>query len=495
MKPLLSLPLPKVLVLIVIVAIQALHGASSPWPQFRGPGGKGLAGEQSIPLSFTATKDLLWKAPVPLGHSSPCITGDRIFLTAHEGTTLKGMCLNRQDGKTLWLHERTIEKVPAYEHAAGDPANSTPATDGENVVFYFDDYGVIVTDLKGHIKWEKTMPTTSNTYSYGASPLLHEGKIYLNRDGGVDSSLVCLDIQDGSEIWRASHPQFLVSFCTPYLTEQNGTKLVLSGGTGMLFAYEAATGKPVWHVGGFPVFICPSPVATKDTVIFGGWTTAHVSGRTRVESGFDPDSGVSEASLKSPEAFFEQFDTNKDGKLIVDEFPPSRARDAFNFLDKNDDGFIEMAEWAPGYENAQMAPGRNVMLAVNKGGTGDVTQSHIRWELTKGLPYVASPLAYRDRVYMVATGGFVTCVDLNTGKPYFEKERLRVPGEYYASPLAVGDHILICSQRGTVFLIKAADQLEIEHRTDLKEKIFATPAIVDNKIYLRSENHIWAFGK
>jgi outer membrane protein assembly factor BamB len=184
------------------------------------------------------------------------------------------MCLNRQDGKTLWLHERTIEKVPAYEHAAGDPANSTPATDGENVVFYFDDYGVIVTDLKGHIKWEKTMPTTSNTYSYGASPL-----------------------------------------------------------------------------------------------------------------------------------------------------------------------------------------------------------------------------AYRDRVYMVATGGFVTCVDLNTGKPYFEKERLRVPGEYYASPLAVGDHILICSQRGTVFLIKAADQLEIEHRTDLKEKIFATPAIVDNKIYLRSENHIWAFGK
>ena len=482
------------LTLFALPNLQGQTTSNAYWPQFRGPGGNGLAGNQSIPTRFSAEENLLWKTPIPLGHSSPCVWGNQIFLTAHDGTTLKLMCLNRQTGELMWEHERVIEKVPNYEHVAGDPANSTPATDGQHVVFYFDDYGIMVTDLSGHIRWEKTLPPTANTYSYGASPLLDDGRIYINRDGGLDSSFICLKVEDGSELWHSDHPNFIVSFCSPYLIEQNGTKLVLSGGTGKLFAYEAATGKPAWNVGGFPVFICPSPVSAQDVVVFGGWTTAHVSGRTRVESGFDADSGVSEAALKSPEAFFEQFDSNKDGKLSASEFPPSRARDAFNFIDKDDDGFLVMAEWAPSYADQQMAPGRNVMFGIRTGGSGNVSKSHVAWELTRGLPYVASPLAYRGRVYLVATGGFVTCVDLKTGKPYFEKERLRVPGEYYASPVAAGDHLLVCSHRGTVFLLEAADELKIEHQTDLKEKIFATPAIVENKIYLRSENHIWAFG-
>lgn len=464
------------------------------WPQFRGPGGNSVAIGQSIPLAFGPEKNVRWKTALPAGHSSPCIWGDRIFLTGHEGTTLKMICLRRSDGKVLWERERTIAKLAVYEHVAGDPANPTPATDGRRVVFQFDDFGVVVTDMAGELVWEKAFPSTANSFSYGASPVLDDGKLYLNRDGGLDSSLVCLDSATGKERWKAARPDAIGSFCTPYVSGSGEAKQILAGGTGRLEAYDARTGDPVWRVTGLPIFVCPSAVAVDDMIIFGGWTTAHVAGRTRVESAFDEDSGVSAAAMKDPVVFFAQFDANKDGRLSADEFPRSRARDAFNFLDKNRNGFVEMQEWAPVYLEQGTAPGRNVFLAIAAGGKGDVTKTHVKWEATKGLPYVASPLIHRGRVYFVKTGGFLSCLDAKTGAAHYESERLGVAGEYYATPVAVGEHIVVCAERGTVFLVKAGDQLDIASRNVLGESLCATPAVVDNTLYLRSDKHLWAFG-
>ncbi len=480
-------------------AAVSLSGAEVPtpqWPQFRGPGGNAITESQSIPLAFGPAENLRWKTELPVGHSSPCIWGDRIFITGHVGTTLKMICLRRADGTILWERERTIPKLATYEHVAGDPANSTPATDGQRVVFQFDDFGVVVLDFAGELKWEKKFPSTGNAFSYGASPVLDDGLIYLNRDGGIDSSLVCLDAGTGKERWNAPRPDKRGSFCTPYVWSHDGTKQILAGGTGQLEAYDARTGDPVWQVTGLPSFICPSPAAADGMIVFGGWTTAHVAGRTRVESVFDEDSGVSPAAMKDPAAFFAQFDANKDGKLSVGEFPKSRARDAFNFIDKNKDGFVDMAEWAAAYTELGTAPGRNVILGIApRGGKGDITQTQVKWETTRGLPYVASPLAYRGRVYLIKAGGFISCLDLTTGKALYESERLGVAGEYYATPVAVGEHILICAQRGTAFVIRAGDALEILSRNELGEALSATPAVVENTLYLRGEKHLWAFGK
>jgi outer membrane protein assembly factor BamB len=466
------------------------------WPQFRGPNGNSIAIGQSIPLNFGPEKNVRWKTKLPSGHSSPCIWGDRIFLTGNVGTTLKMICLRRSDGTILWERERTIPKLATYDHVAGSPANSTPATDGERVVFLFDDFGVVVLDFSGELKWEKQFPSTGNAFSYGASPVLDDGHIYLNRDGGLDSSLVCLDATTGKERWHAPRPNKNGSFCTPYMWSHDGTKQILAGGTGRLEAYDARTGDPVWQVTGLPIFVCPSPVAADGMVVFGGWTTAHVAGRTRVESVFDEDSGVSPAAMKDPSAFFAQFDKNKDGKLSVEEFPKSRAQDAFNYIDKNKDGFVDMAEWAPSYTELGTAPGRNVILGIAPGGgKGDLTQTHVKWETTRGLPYVASPLAYRGRVYLAKSGGFLSCLNSKTGKAQYESERLGVAGEYYATPVAVGEHIVVCAQRGTVFLVKAGDSLQIAATNVLGEAIFATPAVVENILYLRGETHLWAFGE
>lgn len=486
----------KFLVAIFLGSITTIALADVPaqWPQFRGPNGNSIAVEQSIPLAFGPDKSVRWKTALPPGHSSPCIWDDRIFLTGNNGTTLKMICVRRSDGKVLWERERTVAKLATYEHVAGSPANSTPATDGRHVVFHFDDFGLVVSDLAGKVIWEKAVPSTANPFSYGASPVLDDGKIYLNRDGSSDSSLVCLDAASGKERWKAARPEAMGSFCTPYVWRGSGAKQVLAGGSGRLEAYDALTGDPVWHVTGLPAFVCPSPVAADGMIVFGGWTTAHVAGRSRIESIFGEDSGVSPEAMKDPKAFFVQFDANKDDRLSVDEFPKSRARDAFNFIDKNKDGCVAFEEMAPAYGEKQSVPGRNVLLGIAAGGTGDITQTHVKWEATKGLPYVSSPLVYRGRVYFVKAGGFISCLDAKTGKAFYESERLGVAGEYYATPVAVGEHIVVCAERGTLLMVKASDALEIVARNNLGESLCATPAVVDNTVYLRSAEHLWAFG-
>ena len=464
------------------------------WPQFRGPKMNGVAITQAIPKDFSSNNKLIWKISTPTGHSSPSIWGNKIFITGHDKINFKLICLKRNNGDMLWEQKRLISKIRIYDHVAGDPSNSTPATNGDVVVFYFDDYGVIATDLNGNLKWEHIVAPISSSFSYGASPIIFKDKVFVNRDGGIDSSLLCLDLNTGKKVWSAKRPNFIPSFCSPYPIQQTNENLILTGGSGKLIAYSVINGEEIWSTIGLPSFVCPSPVESNGVVVFGGWTTAHVSGQNRVESVFDEDSKVSEKSKKNPAAFFNQFDSNKDQKLSLLEFPESRAKDAFNYIDTNRDGFVIMDEWAPLYTNQPNAPGRNVMLGIAVGGKGDITESNVLWELKKGLPYVASPLIYRDRVYLAAKGGFMTCVELKTGKPFYQKERLGIGGEYYASPIAVGDYLIVCANRGYVFLIKASKKMEIVHVTNLKEKIFATPAIVDSKIYIRSAEHLWAFG-
>ncbi len=471
----------------------ASAASSANWPQFRGPDGNGVAPDQKIPTEFGPSRHVLWKTPLPSGHSSPCIWQDHIFVTGHEGTTLKMICLRRSDGRILWERERAIARLAPYEHIAGSPANPTPATDGRRVCFLFDDYGVVVTDLDGKLLWEKKFLPTKNEYSYGASPVLDEGQLYLNRDGGLDSSVVCLDAATGEQRWRVARTSTIVSFCTPYVWSESKVRQILVGGSGRLESYDANTGEPIWRVTGLPFFVCPSPVGGSGMIYFGGWTTAHVSGRSRVESAFGEEVKLTEKELTDPKAFFERFDRNKDGRLEASEFPESRARDAFDFIDRNKNGFVEMEEWAPLYGDQPFGAGRNVLLAIAGGGHGDITTTHVKWETAKGLPYVSSPLLYRDRLYLVKAGGFISCLKAATGEAHYESERLGVSGEYYATPVAVGDHLIVCAHRGTVFVLRDGERLEIVARNELGETISATPAVVDNTLYLRAEKNLWAF--
>ena len=115
------------------------------------------------------------------------------------------------------------------------------------------------------------------------------------------------------------------------------------------------------------------------------------------------------------------------------------------------------------------------------------------WRQTRGLPYVPSALHYRGRIYMVKNGGIATCYDARTGRQVFQG-RLGATGGYHASPVAADGRIYAASRRGVVTVFAAADELQVLARNELGEAIVATPALVDGRIYVRTEKHLYSFG-
>jgi hypothetical protein len=136
-----------------------------------------------------------------------------------------------------------------------------------------------------------------------------------------------------------------------------------------------------------------------------------------------------------------------------------------------------------------------VFVSVAAGGIGDITGSHVRWEKRKGLPYVASPLLYQNRLYYVKKGGQVSCVEPASGEPYFESMRLGVSGEYYASPIGVDGKIVLAADSGIISILSASDSFEVLATVNMEESISASPAVVDNRLYLRTASHLWSFGE
>src|ERR1041384_1879178 len=137
----------------------------------------------------------------------------------------------------------------------------------------------------------------------------------------------------------------------------------------------------------------------------------------------------------------------------------------------------------------------NALLAIRPGGHGDITASHVAWKVTRSLPYVASPLFHRGRVYSIKNGGLVSCYDAKTGQPFYQDERLDAPGDYYPSIIAAGDEVFITSLAGVVTVLEAGDKLNVLARNQFSEAISATPAIVEGKLYLRTATQLFAFGE
>src|SRR4051794_36453972 len=115
---------------LVAVSPPAFGQDVARWPQFRGPNASGIVADaKPLPVEFGPTQNVKWKTRLQPGHSSPCVWGDRIFVTAfdEEASKLETLGLDRRDGRVLWrkaASAETLEKV----HATGSPAVATPAT-------------------------------------------------------------------------------------------------------------------------------------------------------------------------------------------------------------------------------------------------------------------------------------------------------------------------------------------------------------------------------
>jgi hypothetical protein len=185
-------------------------------------------------------------------------------------------------------------------------------------------------------------------------------------------------------------------------------------------------------------------------------------------------------------------DANHDGKLTRNEAPAGPAKQHHHYIDSDKDGLLTREEYA--VIARIFDESKNIALAVRPDGRGDVTDTHVVWKVTRGLPYVPSPLYYEGRVYLVKNGGLASCLDARTGKFLYQEERLGALGDYYSSPVAAAGKICVASQPGVVVVYRAGDTLEVLARNALDELVIATPAIADGRLYVRTRSHLYAFG-
>lgn len=471
----------KLHLLLLPVALAAQLSATAAeawWPQFRGPNASGVSDTAKPPAEFGPGKNQLWKITVPAGASSPSVWGDRIFLTTFDGKTLATHCYARRDGKLLWKRPAPVEQLEEFHASEGSPASATPATDGKTVVSYFGSCGLVAYDFNGKELWQHKLPVIQSPGSFGSggSPVLAGGLVLVNRDQAGPCSLLAVDLKTGKKAWEAPRTDVGPGFGSPMLWKNAGVDEVVMSGSIKLKGYDLKTGAERWSLAGLPSFTCTTPVVGDGLLFFAGWSPGK------------------EANTMPTWAGLSQMDKNKDGALTPDEVKGTEMETFFRSLDGNRDGKITKEDM-DGLA-AHMAKGENVLVAVKPGGKGELSEDAVAWKQTRGLPYVPSPLHYRGRIYLVKDGGMASSFDAKTGKVHYQQERLDAIGNYYASPVAADGRVFFASLNGKVTVVAAGgDAPKVLHAAEFGERISASPALVENVLYVRTATALYAFGK
>ncbi len=460
------------------------------WPQFLGSDSARAAGATT--LTFDRDRDLRYRVPVPPGKSSPCIHGDRIFLTGLDGEELVLVALGRRTGKELWRHAVPAPKPRKFDHVDAGFAMPTPCTNGERVFCYFPTHGLIARTVDGEPAWEKTLPETNGDFGYGSSPTLCGDLVVLLRDGCPDARLYALHEATGELAWELPRVRQFDSHATPYVwRNQERTELVIAS-TGTVAGHDPKTGRELWRVEGLSPLVCTTPVGDAEQLYFAAWSTPAAAGVDRFTDGMEETVELTEEEKRDPAALLRRFDKDGDEAISLAEAPAGRVRAAFGALDADGDGALSIDEWMSVLKFPRM--GKNLAVAIRAGGAGDVTQTHVTWQQRRGVPYVSSPLLHDGRVWLVKAGGVVSCFQAKSGEPVFRRERLGDTSEYYATPVAVDGHVVVCSSAGTIYVLEAADELQVVREVEFGEKLFATPAVVAGDVFVRTDAALYAFG-
>jgi outer membrane protein assembly factor BamB len=478
------------------------RGQVANWNQFRGPRGQGVVESVQIPVHFGPDQNVLWKTPLPPGHSSPVIWGDHIFLTAYQSENeLETICISRADGRIVWRQFVQSERKLNL-HELNDPASPTPAADEKHVYSYFGTFGLICYDHAGSKVWERKLPAPRSKYGVATSPIPYKRTIILVLDGdGGSARILALDRDTGATAWEQPRPLFRAGWATPMIFHHDNVDELVVMGSKRLTAYDPTSGAEIWWAGGFSNETVGMPVAG-DGLLFA--SAAALGGRG------DEDIDAE----RTWQMTLDQFDKNHDGKIekeeMTDDFAfiqrpelpkdnpgyamPMRGRDRLlRMFDHNHDGVITKEEWMQTMA-AFAAVSHPNLEAVRPGARDDARKTHLAWEIQRGVPEVPCLLYLRERLFLLRDGGIITCLNASTGKLVFQG-RIGALGQYIASPIAAGDKIIVASTTGVVSVIQFADQLKVLANNDFAQPIFATPALADNTLYLRTEQCLFALAQ
>jgi len=272
--------------MVTLLALVALAFASDHWPQFRGPDSLGVVEDPALPDKWSATENVAWKVEIPgVGWSSPIVWGDRVFVTSVISSVdgekpKKGLyfggerkapadehrwmvyAVDFKTGKILWEKEAHHGVPPGPRHLKNSYASETPVTDGERVYAYFGNVGLFCYDMKGKLLWSKPSTFVKTRFGWGtaASPVLHQGRIYVVNDNDDKSYLAALDKKTGDVIWRMEREE-KTNWSTPYIWEHNGKTEIVTTGTGRVRSYDL-DGRLLWQFGGMSSIVIPTPFSS-----------------------------------------------------------------------------------------------------------------------------------------------------------------------------------------------------------------------------------------
>ena len=403
------------------------------WPGFRGPTRQGHSSEKSLPTYWGLHTNLVWKAEIPgEGWSSPIVWNDRVYVTTATA--------NGADCHVIALDRRSGEmlwdtKVFSQPTRRKESKNSwatpTPTTDGKAVYAVFGGGGVAAVNWNGSILWTNIEVEFYSKHGLGSSPLLHDGLLIQAYDGSNSS------FEASDKVTDAQRLGWQIPWDKSFIA-----------------ALDTKTGKRVWTgKRGMSRIAHVSPIVLE---IDGAKQI--VSGAGDRMQGFDPKTGELIWSIYAQ------------GEGVV---PSPVAGYGMLFA-------------SSGFEKTTL---RGFKL---KGMKGDVTATHVAWEQTKGVPTQSSPIYVNPRLYAVTDGGILNCYNPRDGELLWQE---RIGGIYSASPVYADGKIFFLAENGQTTIVDSGPDFKILSRCELDERCQASPAISHNKIFIRTEKHLFCLGQ
>lgn len=405
--------------------------AEAEWTRFRGPNGSGI-GKADLPVEWTS-KDYRWQTKLPdMGHSSPVIWGNRLFVTS--GTESKGTlficCLDATDGRILWTKE--FAGSAHKKNKFNSYASSTPTVDQDCV--YLSTAGpekylvVALAQGDGREVWRRDLGPFEAEHGFGSSPILFEDLVIAVNDQGAQSldrkapepaaeskrpsSVVALDRKTGAIRWQAPRRTDRAAYSTPciFQPESGPPQLILTCSAHGFSGLDPRSGKTYWELPLFKHRVVGSPIVAAGLIL---------------------------------------------------------------------------ASCGGGGQGQQM-------LAVQPGDPLKHTEPKVAYEVKGSLPYVPVSVCDGKRVYLFNDQGIVSCLDAVSGGLRW---RERTDAKLFGSPVLIGDRLYCASREGKMLVLAAADKYRLLARFDLDEPTQSTPAVANGRMYLRTSTHVRAIGK
>lgn len=438
------------------VRIPESADASDSWPSFRGPHARGVADGQPFPerWNIETGENILWRTTVPgLGHSSPIVWGNRLFVTsaissrgganfrtgpygggdASDDTSPQRLVLYALDtatGRILWEQTAFDGNPRDKRHVKSTYASATPATDGRVVVAWFGSHGLHAFTVEGKRLWTVdagrvsvgAAESASIEWGPASSPIIWNGLVILQVDTHDDSFVVALSAETGEQVWKTERDE-TSSWSTPTIvTTQRGTELVVNG-SNFVRGYDPRTGQERWRVASGSPIAAPTPVAADELTI------------------------VASGGLGSPRP----------------------------------------------------------ILAVRHGATGALASGTdtgttkpspgLAWRVTGRGPFTPTPLAYRGVLYVLANNGVLDGYDVDTGAEYFRARVPQIGSGFSASPVAADGKIFLANEDGAIVVVAAGRTFRHLATSEIGEPVMATPALSRGVTFVRGANSVVAIGR